>query len=180
MQSLINQSEDELFILCREGNERAFAALFERLRELLFNQAFYTLKNEEEAKDVVQDVFIWIWKHPDQEVSSGIRAYLRGAVRNQCAGRIRKNEQQQNKHLKFVRQAPTYTNEAPLEQKQLGEQITAALNLVGPAGRTAFTNLHIEEKSLKEIAAEMKINVQSVKNHIYRTSQFLRKNLKKN
>jgi RNA polymerase sigma-70 factor, ECF subfamily len=180
MQSLNNQSEDTLFQLFRGGNNRAFDALFELLRELLYHHALNILKDEEEAKDVVQDVFVWLWKHRAQEINIGIRAYLRGAVRQQCADRIRRKENRRQNHLQFIKHVPISTTELPLERKELGQRLAAAISMVNPADRNAFLKLYTEGKSLKEISSELGINVQSVKNNIHRALKLLRKNLKRN
>ena len=61
------QTESEIISRCQCGDKAAFRWVVERYQRMLFSLALKMLANEEEAKDVVQETFIRIWK--------GIRNY---------------------------------------------------------------------------------------------------------
>jgi RNA polymerase sigma-70 factor, ECF subfamily len=56
------QSEIELLRLVGQGDRRSFEQLYERFSGVLFSVAYRMLKSQEAAEDVLQDVFVQIWK----------------------------------------------------------------------------------------------------------------------
>ena len=59
-----NELEAEIEMLKRigQGDRRSFEELYDRFSGVLFSTAYRMLKNQEAAEDVLQDVFIQIWK----------------------------------------------------------------------------------------------------------------------
>ena len=56
------EAEIELVRRVGLGDQRSFAALYDRFAMVLFSTAFRVLKNQEAAEDVLQEVFVQIWK----------------------------------------------------------------------------------------------------------------------
>jgi RNA polymerase sigma-70 factor, ECF subfamily len=54
--------EKEMLLLSRQGNQQVFRKLVETYQGYAFSLAVRYLGNEEEARDIVQDTFIRIWK----------------------------------------------------------------------------------------------------------------------
>jgi RNA polymerase sigma-70 factor (family 1) len=174
-------SDDQLFLLMQQGDEAAFKMLYARYNDLLFTTAYYILKDEDEAKDVLQEVFVWFWLHRATiQINTTVKAYLKGAVRQGCAGMIRTDTNRNNRQQIYASLATRITGTSPLETKELGEQLDAAMALISPISRKAFIMLYVEEKSLKEIAVVLNIKVQTAKNHIQQALKILRKHLQKN
>jgi len=182
MNSLTNNySEDELFLLIRQGSEAAFAVLYQRYLDLLFSRAYTLLQNTDEAKDVVQDVLIWLWNHRiSVQINTSLRAYLTGAVQQRCADLIRKKMNRNNRQQIYASLTTTITGTSPLETKELNNQLQAAMALISPVSRKVFIMSYIEKKTLKEIAALMNIKVQTAKNHMQQALKILRQHLRKN
>ncbi|HJT73492.1 MAG TPA: sigma-70 family RNA polymerase sigma factor [Chitinophaga sp.] len=182
MNAFHNYSEDQLFyLISKEGDKAAFAALYESCREMLFAKAYILCHQDEEAaKDAVQEVFLYLWKSRTKiQPTQGIRRYLLGAVQKRCADQGRQLLRRRERHNEYIRSANYNPSLSPLEVRELGNELNAAMALVSPNSLTAFVKHYIERKHMQEIAAEMKINVQSVKNHVQRALKVLRENLKK-
>ena len=65
--------------------------LFKEHYEALFRYAFSILKNEEDAKDVLQIVFINLWERKDTlHINSSSKAYLYRSVYNESLNFIKK------------------------------------------------------------------------------------------
>lgn len=172
-------SDNDLFLLFSNGDDNAFTALYERYAAFLFNTAVVKLKDQEEAREIVQNVFISLWTNRKANILD-IRSYLFGAVYNQCNNIYRSNASARDHHLQYSRLKELYTSELPLERKELHQELVAAINMITPASKEAFIKLYMQRKRLKDIAIEMDINVQSVKNHIQYALKTLRGYLKKN
>jgi RNA polymerase sigma-70 factor (ECF subfamily) len=175
-----NYSEDELFLLIRQGSEAAFAILYQRYLDLLFSRAQTILLNTDEAKDVAQDVLIWLWDHrASVQINTSLRAYLTGAVQQRCADMIRKKANRNNRQQIYASLTTTITGMSPLETKELNNQLQAAMALISPVSRKVFIMSYIEKRTLKEIAAAMNIKVQTAKNHMQQALKILRQHLQK-
>jgi RNA polymerase sigma factor (sigma-70 family) len=172
-------SDNNLFQLFSNGDENAFTALYERYAAFLFNTAIIKLKDKDEAQEIVQNVFISLWSNKKSDIQD-IRSYLFGAVYNQCNNVIRNNNNIRDQQQQYGELKDRYTTELPLDRKELNQELVAAINMISPASKEAFIKLYIQRKRIKEIAIEMDINVQSVKNHIQHALKVLRWYLKKN
>lgn len=72
---------------CRAGDERAFALIADQYGGLLLRTAYLLLRDEEAAKDVVQEALILAWKNMDQlREPTFLRAWLIKIVVNQTTG----------------------------------------------------------------------------------------------
>jgi RNA polymerase sigma-70 factor (ECF subfamily) len=181
MSTYHNHIGDDLILLIKKGDELAFAAFCDMYRSYLFLKANKRLQHEAAAKDVVQDIFIWIWEHRREiDVLKGVQAYLNGAVHNKTSELIRRKIARRRREQQYAEEQQQIVQITPiLERKELSLQLKAAILDISPASRRAFVMSYLEDKSLKEIAGEMGINVQSVKNHIHRALKQLRKKLPK-
>lgn len=174
-------SEDELFLLMQQGSEPAFAILYQRYLALLFNKAYYNLQDADEAKDVVQEVLISFWNSRAKvKITVSVKAYLMGAVQQRCADLIRKKTNRRNRQEVYASLTATITGTSPLETKELGNRLQAAMSLVTPTSRKVFVMSYIDRKPLKEVAATLNMKVQTAKNHVQQALKVLRQHLPKN
>lgn len=71
----------QLVALVQEGNEDAFAELYSRYKDPLYFHAGRMLDNDDEARDMVQDVFAAIWsKRETLVMPDAVDAYLYGSI----------------------------------------------------------------------------------------------------
>jgi RNA polymerase sigma-70 factor (family 1) len=171
--------DQELFDHIKAGNEMAFTALVERYEELLFMVAMKYLHSDDEARDAVQETFIWLWeKKATLEIQSSIRNYLVGAIRNCCLNIIRRTNatQKRKEQYTYIRDAVVTPNE--IETKELGIRLNNAINNIAPACRTVFEMQYIDGFSQKEIATKKGISLQTVKNQVFTALKELRLTLR--
>lgn len=76
--ALLSLTDEELLHLMRLGNERAFAVLYERYWEPLYEGAGKRLGNVAEVQDIVQDIMesIWIKKQQLSTKNGSLEPYL--------------------------------------------------------------------------------------------------------
>ena len=78
------QKYDDLVLvdLLRSGDKKAFATLFDRYQPLLYVYACKITKDESEASDIVQEVFISLWERREVlDLKAQVLPYLYQAVR---------------------------------------------------------------------------------------------------
>jgi RNA polymerase sigma-70 factor (ECF subfamily) len=75
-------SDLEVFTLMQHSDHAAYTEIYYRYFHLLFRHAVRKLRNEDTAKDVVQDVFTNLWqKRSASKLESNLGGYLYTAVR---------------------------------------------------------------------------------------------------
>jgi len=88
-------SDHDLAKAFRGGDERAFAALFERYRRPLYVFALRMLGEADAARDLVQDVFLRIWERRGQlDRPESFRSWLFAVARNRCLSQLRRERGQ--------------------------------------------------------------------------------------
>src|ERR1700710_621082 len=76
-------SDFELVALIKKDDPIAYEEIYYRYTGILYTHAYSRLQDREEAKDVVQDVFSYLWSKRDNiEFQTNIAGYLYQALRN--------------------------------------------------------------------------------------------------
>jgi RNA polymerase sigma-70 factor (ECF subfamily) len=60
-----NEDDPSLLALVQSGGEQAMASLFDRYSKLVYSVALRVLRDPAAAEDVLQEVFMQIWRNPD-------------------------------------------------------------------------------------------------------------------
>src|ERR1017187_2322447 len=59
------EEDSSLLGLVQSGDEQAMASLFDRYSKLVYSVALRVLRDPTSAEDVLQEVFMQIWRNPD-------------------------------------------------------------------------------------------------------------------
>jgi RNA polymerase sigma-70 factor (ECF subfamily) len=79
---LQNFSDQELVALIKEGDHAAYQAIYQRFFSLLYVHAVRRLNDDEEAGNIVQELFAYLWdKRETLEISGSLSCYLYGLPR---------------------------------------------------------------------------------------------------
>ena len=90
MLSYQSLSDKQLIDFLKSGDHKAFEEIYERNWGILYFHALKLLNDEDESKDVVQEVFIGLWNKSDNiQIQSSLSAYLFSATRNKVLNLIR-------------------------------------------------------------------------------------------
>lgn len=143
----------------------------------LHRYAYTITRNNEAARDAVQQVFANLWEKRMQiRLSVSLQSYLYTAVHNQCI----------NYRTRSVTYAPIdasvhgqpETNvPLPAETKELEAQIRQALNKLPDQSRAVFILSRYEQKTYAEIAALLNISQKTVEGHVSRALRTMREEL---
>jgi RNA polymerase sigma-70 factor (ECF subfamily) len=172
-------SDKELFLLLRRGNHTAFKVIYERYASTLIQFAFSKTGNRDDAKDCVQDVFVWLWQAGrDIQIAEGTRAlegYLKSAVKNKIINLVEKRLRQENYSkealLNLVTEMPADIN---LSHQELTSLVQKEINAMPVKMRTIFELSRESGLSNKEIAGQLSLSEQTVKNQLGNAKQRLR------
>src|ERR1700749_3106197 len=93
MNTLIKHTDSELILQIQQGEQSAFAEVYDRYWGQLYIHAIKLLKEEDAAKDVVQEVFISFWKQSSSiHIHTALSSYFFTAVRNRVLNIVRDNK----------------------------------------------------------------------------------------
>jgi len=163
------------------GEERAFQELVERYQTRLLNFIYRTIGDREKAEDLVQEVFIRVYRHlhrfdPAKKFSTWIYTIASNLAKNELRNRsrnplvlfqtIKKNWQDEERPLQFE---DTASRPDDLYRKRhlraLVDQATAQLP---EHHRQVFVLRELEGKSYEEIAEITACNLGTVKSRLNR------------
>jgi RNA polymerase sigma-70 factor (ECF subfamily) len=166
------------------GDGEGFRSLVERHSRALFRIAYRITGNEADAEDVVQESFIRAYRGMAQyDGRATFQAWIYRIASNYAldllAAKKRRNWEQidgdaDHGGLLDSLPAASPTPERLAASSQVREQVESALGALTDLERTAFVLRHFEGLPLDEIGAAMGINLNSVKQSVFRAVQKLR------
>lgn len=175
--SLSEFSDVELLVLIKSGNKAAFEEVYQRYWGILYIHVLKFLRNEEEAKDVLQDLFVSLWmKSADLNINTSLSAYLYSAIRNKAFNLIDRKAIQDN-YVQSIAQfidRNEYTSDQDLRLKELKHEIESEINRLPEKMRKIFEMSRIEYLSHKEIAEKLGISDKTVRKQINNAIKIIR------
>ena len=176
-------SDLELFVLLKEGNQSAFSELYNRYKQALYFHACRSIKNTDESRDIVQEVFTALWtKRESLVIPKSVDAYLYGSIRNRILNFIA-HQKVVSKYADsidaYLEQAESTTEEL-LSAKELTHILQKEISLLPEKMREVFELSRNHELSYKQIAEQLNISDQSVKKQVHRALKILRLKIKLN
>jgi len=170
-------ADHQLVIGALRGDPDAFAALVERYDRAVYHLAYRTMRDEEEAKDVTQEAFFKAYRSlktfkPGAKFSTWIFAIAYHA----CCDRLNRRKRYSDEELPDradPARGPADTVIASDEARRLRQAITK----LPEKYRTVVTLYHLQGKQYDEIATVLGIPVGTVKTHLFRAKEQLRRML---
>lgn len=178
MSSQTNVSDQELMALLRQGDEAAFTAIFHRYYGLLFIHAYKKLRDAEQAKDVVQDLFTALWVRRDNLslANNNLAVYLYTAIRNRILDVIA-HQQVRDKYIHslqgFMDREQTGTDYR-VRSIDLATLIKEEIAALPPKMKEVFEMSRYENLSHKEIAEKLELSELTVRTHVKKALRILR------
>jgi RNA polymerase sigma-70 factor (ECF subfamily) len=174
-------SDDKLVALLKQGNEQALKEIFTRYNKLLYSYAYKKLEDQEEAKDLVQDLFIRLWSNRESFLlKTSLPSYLFRAVRNRALDIFAHKKIKSDYVASFQAfiDRPQSTTDYLVREKDISALIDREIQSLPPKMREIFILSRKENYSHKEIAKKIGISEETVTKQIKRALKILRLRLK--
>lgn len=175
------RDDNGLVKLLQKGNVLAFDSLFQVYSPKLYGFALKYLKNETDAEELVQEVFVIVWENRQMLKSElSFKSYLFTIALN----KIRKHFNQKATSLRYI-ETLNYESEVTDSQliqdnyESVLQQINLIIEQMPQRRREIFVKSKLEGKSSKEIAIELDITTGTVDNQVSDALRFIRSQLKK-
>ncbi|MGY4538944.1 RNA polymerase sigma-70 factor (family 1) [Mucilaginibacter sp. UYNi724] len=170
----------QLIDLLKKDDEHAFAEIYGRYAEQLAGFASSKLFSLEDARDIIHDLFVKLWMDRKQlQINSNLKAYLFTLVRYRIVDKIRKNITREDYAIMVM--ALSTVHETTIEQqiaaKELQQSIEKSLEELSPRIKEIYLLSREQNLSTPDIAKELKLSEQTVKNQLTIALRHLRKSL---
>lgn len=178
-ETLHNYDSDEALLhSLAKGDKAAFTALYRRYWESLFITAVKVVRCKQDAADIVQEVFMSLWRRREELSLTGpLAAYLQTSVKYKTIHYIEKNITRRN-YLEMISEladpCPTSPVETLLQVKEIQELVHTTVMNMPPRMQSVYRMSRQEHLTHKEIALELGISEETVKKHIQHALQMIR------
>lgn len=165
-----HMSDQELLDRFRyDSNNEWLGILLQRYTLLLLGVCMKYLKNEEEAKDSVQQVFLKVIQELHKYKVEYFKSWLYMVAKNHCLMKLRDRPGKitTELHEKLTATPETETDLAALQQNEVTlDLMEASLKELGTEQRQCVTLFYLEKKSYQDISEETGYTLLQVKSHI--------------
>jgi RNA polymerase sigma-70 factor (ECF subfamily) len=180
-----------LMLRAKRGDRAAFAELVEKYKQPMMNFVFRSLRDEIEAEDLAQNVFLQAWKSRARyRQTAKLSTWLFTIARNLCLNEIRRRSRHP---AESIEEAHAEHEDQPRQQYEdksqisppdkllhveLAQKIEEALAELPEAQRTAILLCRQDELSYEEIAEVLDCSLSATKSLIHRGRETLKEKLK--
>ena len=147
---------------------------FLKLREKLHRSALRFLKNDEDAKDAVQDSFLRLWEHGTYNTNPEIQNKLFLILRNICIDRLRKTPFSSLSEVNSDLLSKSYDLSEDINDFEL--LMTQGLT---DSQKEIYNHVIKEDKNYDRVARELNMSVEAVRMSMSRIRKKIRENIKK-
>jgi RNA polymerase sigma-70 factor, ECF subfamily len=169
--------DPELVAATLAGHHDAFGTLVERYDRAVYNLALRTMRDSEEAKDVTQETFFKAFRslrtyRPGAKFSTWIFAIAYHA----CCDRLARRKRYTDAEMPD-RADPAPGPELLALRRDETLRLRAAIDALPEKYRVVITLYHLQGRQYEEIARVLELPMGTVKTHLFRAKEMLRKRL---
>lgn len=161
------------------GDLKAFEQLFKAYHKPLLVYATTIIKDGDESQDVVQQVFVTVWKNRTSiEIHTSVRAFLYRAVYNACLNKIKQQAVRTSyaKEVQLTNRTATVTE--TIHQKELQQKIDEAIGQLPDQCGKIFKMSRYDNLKYQEIADNLALSIKTVENQMGKALKLMREKLK--
>ena len=154
----------------RRSPDEEFDELFRSSYPSLYRYAYSLLRNEDDSRDVVSEVFVKVLeKKPKATLTTG---YLMSMVHNRALDKLKQQKVEDEARQRLLQDYKLFLEADEQKEERLNAILQFVENELTPQTQRILRMCYAEKKSYKEVAAELDISIQAVNKHI---SQALKK-----
>lgn len=172
--------EKEVLERLRGGDERAFEKIYNHYSNPLFWKLKQMLKDQEEAEEILQELFVRIWErriqiNPEQRFIN----YLYSIARHMVGDYFKKLAQIKcaYQYLQDNTSELVFNTEETLDNEETKALLEEAMEKLPSQRKMAFQLCKIEGKTHKEASVIMNISPNTVNNHLVKAIQSVKRHL---
>lgn len=159
------------------GNDHAFRLLVEKYRANLFRAIYAVLRDQKEAEDATQEVFIKIYHSLSQYENQGFKTWMTRIAVNHAIDVKRKRDRRHEEIVDVIEYTTPTTQslEAEVISKEQQLLVREKLGELPDNYRDVIYGFYIAEKSYQQMAEEQQVQVKTIETRLYRARQWMKK-----
>lgn len=159
----------------KDHDNKWLGVLLQRYTLLLLGVSMKYLKNEEEAKDCVQQIFVKVIMELQKYRVTYFKSWIYMVVKNQCLMRLREKQAKIIMDIQEPLPAAEETDKEELLQNDLTiELMNESLLELSPEQQQCVTLFYLHKKSYQEISESAGYSLMQVKSYIQNGKRNLR------
>lgn len=169
----------ELLHRLRKGDAMAFTIIYNKHFNMVFSYCYQFTKNQHETEDIVQEVFVRLWKNRGQlKKHNNINNLIFFIAKNLLIDAYRKNINSPiyENYVEYYNSIKSDESDI-LEYNEFHNRVLRIIDSLPPAQSLILKMSRFDNKSNREIANELGIQEQVVKNQLSRAMKILREKL---
>jgi RNA polymerase sigma-70 factor (family 1) len=170
-------TDNELVTLLKRGDELALAEIYKRYQGVLYSHAFRRLPDREEVRDIIHELFTNLWSKRDNLIlTTSLSAYLYASVRNRVINQFR-NKKVRNTFAEslagFIEKGE-YVVDEQIRERELIALIEKEVAALPKQMRIVFEMSRTLDLTHRQIAEELNVSPNTVRNQIHSAIKILR------
>ncbi|SRR5260221_3214759 len=176
-----NLSDNELIALLKTGDHHAYGQLFNRYWPTAFGLAHQKCGDENAALDIVQTIFSQLWENREKlSISGSFAAWITVVVKYKVIDHYRAAKTHRTQKELLLRQMEAQQvmvieEDRSIGYRQLQQDWQTAVAGLPDRMKEVYLLSSQTGLSISQIARKLSLNPQSVKNHLYKARERLRK-----
>ncbi|MDR2282648.1 MAG: sigma-70 family RNA polymerase sigma factor [Sphingobacterium sp.] len=170
------------FVGFQNGNEQVFKRIFEQYNRAIFNYAYGFCKNRHDAEEVTQETFTKLFLYR-KRITDGdsLLPFLLAVSKRVAISIFRKRVIRENSvvAIQSAIETVSYNTKETIFNNELNSALEKVIAELPVQQQKVFVLNKIEDRSYQEIADELGISKNTVKNHLIVASKSVRIKLQK-
>lgn len=186
--SVEGKSDEQLIEEFKKGSQRSYEELVSRYSEKAYSLASRMVRNQEDAEEVLQDVFVTVYrKISGFEGKSSFSSWLYRVTVNSCLMKIRKRKQNKSiglddampdeEHSLLMSNSEETDTDKITLRKQVSTALEHAIHKLPDDYRPVFILRDIDGLTSREVGKILQLSVPAVKSRLHRARLMLRRKL---
>ncbi|GGH25504.1 RNA polymerase sigma-70 factor [Sphingobacterium alkalisoli] len=173
------KSDEELFFLVQQEDSIAFSILYDRYWQHLIKKSLHKLQDQSDAEEVVQNVFVNLWKWKANIALKGhLKYYIYTMLRHEIFRlleiRVRESSHLQLDELSLNSIPLDHADMQHMEYLELQDQITHVIDGLPEKCRLIFKMSREEGMTAKQIAEQLDISHRTVETQLRKAIRVLK------
>ncbi|NSL90386.1 RNA polymerase sigma factor [Chitinophaga solisilvae] len=165
----MNKTDAELVLLLQTSDVSAFDSLYWKYHQAVYRNILKFVKDGAAAEDILQEVFARLWeKRMEIQATQSVGGWLFVISFNLSVNYVRKKLREQALHKNLFNLDAE--DQLVLDRKNMDEEqynlLEQAIAQLSPKKRTIVTRCKLEGKTYDEVASELNISRNTVKEHL--------------
>lgn len=160
------KKEEEIFELLKTNRKLGIEELYKNYSKLVFGVIYSILKNTDETEDVMQNVFIKIFKLNNEKLPTKSHlSWLYSVAKNETINYIKKNSKEKN----FENLYEISDNDTEIEKVLDKEYFNKLIEKLPPKQQEILSLKIVSNLSFREIANILNMKIPAVQWHYYKS-----------